>query len=97
MQERESIHYQTGAVSVTDAPQTTIADEAGKALIITDNLHSMLDDLETRLFGPELRAVGTTGAESVEKSRPALAHTIKGTRQRLDTLTDRVSRILNRL
>lgn len=85
------------AIGQTDAPTpSTIADEAGLALNAADSLHSMLDDLEVRLFGPEPRAVGA-GIDAKQAERPALAHTVRGTRQRLDSAAERVSRILGRL
>ena len=58
--------------------------EAQSALSSTYALHKQLDDLESRLFGPEPKAVGNDNQPA--SGRPALAHTLKHTRQRLDNV-----------
>lgn len=74
-----------------------VGDEASRAQSGADTLHAMLDELETRLFGPEPRGVLTPSTGEIGNARPALAHTIKATRQRLDSAQDRLGRILTRL
>jgi hypothetical protein len=76
----------------------SLADEAAHALSLTDSVHTMLDDLEFRVFGPEPRAIqGSEGVKAGNEARQALAHSVKGTRQRLESATERLSRILGRL
>lgn len=74
-----------------------VSDEADQALMRADNLHSLIDEVETRLFGAVPRAV-SPGAQTGEvRPRPAVAHSVKGIRQRVESANDRLAKVLARL
>jgi hypothetical protein len=70
-----------------------LSEEAQRALKETDALHGQIDDLEARLFGPSPRGV----SDDAPKAQPSLANTLKGSRQRLESASNRLSTILSRL
>jgi hypothetical protein len=87
--------YGTSAMNSISPPEQPLMDEAGRAVSLSHGVHNLIDDLEDRLFGAQPRGVAVSiGAE---KTRPALAETVRETRQRLDSATDRLQSILNRL
>lgn len=81
-------------------PERSVTDEARTALSEANTLHAQLDEIETRLFGPEPRAVSTghmQGPGDAPRPPPVLAQDVRATRQRLDSANGRLSRILARL
>jgi hypothetical protein len=79
------------------SPAPSVQDDADAAHSLAHNIHSLLDDLEVRIFGPEPRAVGNDAMSAKQAERPALAYSTRGARQRLEGACERLHRILNRL
>lgn len=78
--------------------ESGVNDQAAQTASESNILHSQLDELEIRLFGPEPRSVG--GANSLpetEASRPALSHSVRHARQRIESANSRLGRIISRL
>lgn len=69
--------------------------QANTSLSETNTLHKMLDDLEMRLFGPAPRGVAV--GDAANSVAPSLSHTLKATRQRLESATSRLGSILGRI
>lgn len=76
-----------------------LADEALTGLLEANNLHSALDELELRLFGPQPPAntMAGIGKDEANSARPALATAVRASRQRLESATSRIGRIISRL
>ena len=99
--EHEALSYgQLGrAITSRDtfvAPDLPVTDEAERALNGAEALHMWLDDLENRLFGPELRAVACNDAK-LDPSRPPIARPVRHARQRVESANERLNAILARL
>jgi hypothetical protein len=75
-----------------------LRDEAEQALSLADQLHKAIDDLEANLLPPGLKEVARSDtAEASDPRRDPLAVTVRTVRQRLDSATDRLGAIINRI
>lgn len=86
--------YANAAIQRAEA---SLTDDAHRAISNADSLHSLLDELENRLFGPSPRGVALGSQEIATSAGPPLATAVRNVRQRLDSAGERLSSIIGRL
>lgn len=80
----------TGADDVAESSPT---EEASEALRLTNLLHEQIDALEGKIFAE----YGAPKVDGVIAPREPLFPTLRGARQRLDTATERLAKLIQRI